>query len=87
MTKTHKIDKATIDLGHIFQGRYLAIEHRAGHGLCSERARWLALAAFNLPFPTPPQLAAALFVADYSLIYYTAYVVCTRVVEAKKGTF
>ena len=76
-----------MDLGRIFQGHHLAIKHKAVYCLFIECAQWLELATFDLPFPTSPQLCFALFGADFSLTYYTAYVLRTRVAEAKKGVF
>lgn len=76
-----------MDLGHIFQGRYLAVKCRAGHCLFVECAQWLWFVSFNLPIPTSPQFCFALFAADFLLTYYIACVLCTKIVEAKKEMF
>lgn len=76
-----------MDLGPIFQGHYLAIKRVAGYCLFIECEQWLELAMSNLPVPTSPQLCFALFVADFSHTYYTAYVLRARVVAAKKWVF
>lgn len=76
-----------MDLGHIFQGRYLAVKCRAGYCLFVECAQWLWFVSFNLPIPTSPQFCFALFAADFLLTYYLACVLCTKVVEAKKEMF
>lgn len=72
-----------MDLGHTFQGCYLAVKCRPGYcfSLC---AQCLCFVSFNLPFPTLSQLCFALFTVDFLLTYYTAYVLRTKVVEAKK---
>lgn len=75
-----------MDLDHTFQECYLAVKCRAGYcfSLC---AQCLWFVSFNLPFPTLSQLCFTLSADDFLLTYYTAYVLCTKVVEAKKEMF